>query len=109
MMDVLSGNSAASDSTAAAYSSCVSSCVFSFQGFETFPELWDESYDDIVNWKKRIDCVIQIVRDFDPRSLDNPIVQEKLLYNSAMFFDRELRTQLLNSTVINPLLEFVNA
>jgi hypothetical protein len=79
------------------------------QGFETFPELWDESYDDIVNWKKRIDCVIQIVRDFDPRSLDNLVVQEKLLYNSAMFFDRDLRTQLLNSTVINPLLEFVNA
>jgi len=79
------------------------------QGFETFPELWDESYDDIVNWKTRIDQVLQIVRDFDPRSLDNPVVQEKLLYNSAMFFDRELRTQLLNSTVINPLLEFVNA
>jgi hypothetical protein len=79
------------------------------QGFETFPELWDESYDDIVNWKTRIDRIIQIVRDFDPRSLDNPVVQEKLLYNSAMFFDKELRTQLLNSTVINPLLEFVNA
>jgi hypothetical protein len=79
------------------------------QGFETYPELWDESYDDITDWKTRIDRIIQIVRDFDPGALDNPVVQEKLLYNSAMFFDKDLRTQLLNSTVINPLLEFVNA
>ena len=79
------------------------------QGFETFPELWNESYDDITDWQKRVDRVIQIVREFDPQSLDNPVVQEKLLYNSARFFDKDLRTQLLNSTVINPLLEFVNA
>jgi hypothetical protein len=79
------------------------------QGFETFPELWNESYDDIVDWQKRVDCIIQIVRDFDPRTLDNPVVQQKLLHNSARFFDKGLTTQLLKSTVINPLLEFVNA
>lgn len=79
------------------------------QGFETYPELWDESYDDIADWQKRVDCIIQIIRDFDPRTLDNPVVQQKLLYNSARFFDKDLRTQLLNSTMINPLLEFVNA
>ena len=79
------------------------------QGFETFPELWDESYDGITDWQTRINRVIQIVRDFDLQSLDNPVVQQKLLYNSARFFDKDLRTHLLNSTVINPLLEFVNA
>jgi len=79
------------------------------QGFETFPELWDESYDSITDWQTRIDCIIQIVRDFDPQSLNNPVVQQKLLYNSARFFDKDLRTHLLNSSIINPLLEFVNA
>jgi len=79
------------------------------QGFKTYPELWDESYDNIEDWRTRIDRIIQIVRDFDPRALDNPVVQEKLLYNSARFFDKGLRTHLLNSTMINPLLEFVNA
>ena len=71
--------------------------------------LWDESYDDIPNWQQRVDRIIQIVRDFDPRTLDNPVVQQKLLHNSARFFDKDLRTHLLNSTMINPLLEFVNA
>ena len=79
------------------------------QGFESYPELWDESYDDIPDWQTRIDRIIQIVHDFDPRTLDNPVIQEKLLYNSARFFDKGLTTHLLNSTVINPLLEFVNA
>ena len=39
-MDVLSvGCSTTFDSTAAAYSTCVSSCTFSFQGFENFSSL----------------------------------------------------------------------
>lgn len=79
------------------------------QGFETYPELWDESYDDIADWQTRVDRIIQIVRDFDLRALDNPVVQQKLLHNSARFFDKGLRIHLLNSTMINPLLEFINA
>lgn len=78
------------------------------QGFESFPELFDESYDDIVDWKKRIDRIVEIVRDFDVRSLDNPRVKEKLLYNSARFFDKDLTKKLLNSSIIEPVIEFAN-
>jgi hypothetical protein len=78
------------------------------QGFESFPELWDESYDDITDWKKRINRIVEIVRDFDVRSLDNPRVKEKLLYNSARFFDQDLTQRLLHSTVIEPVIEFAN-
>ena len=79
------------------------------QGFETFPELWDETYDDIADWQLRVDCVIQIVRDFDQRLLDTPATKEKLLYNSARFFDQDLTQRLLESTIIEPMIEFVNA
>jgi len=79
------------------------------QGFETFPELWDESYDDVRDWRERINRIIEIVRDFDPRSLDNLVTQEKLLYNSTRFFDQSLTTQLLSTTIIEPVLEFINA
>jgi hypothetical protein len=78
------------------------------QGFESFPELFDESYDDIADWRKRIDRIVEIVRDFDVRSLDNPGVKEKLLYNSARFFDQDLTKKLLNSSIIEPAIEFVN-
>ena len=79
------------------------------QGFETFPELWDETYDDIPDWRKRIDRIVEIVRDFDPGLLDNPAIKEKLLYNSTRFFDQTLTKQLLDSSIIEPVLEFVNA
>jgi len=79
------------------------------QGFETFPELWDETYDDIVDWRKRIDRIVEIVRDFDPDLLDNPAIKEKLLYNSTRFFDQSLTKNLLNATIIEPVLEFANA
>lgn len=78
------------------------------QGFESFPELFDESYDNIADWKKRIDRIVEIVRDFDVRSLDNPRVKEKLLYNSARFFDQDLTKKLLNSSIIEPVINFAN-
>ena len=78
------------------------------QGFESFPELFDESYDDIADWRERIRRIVEIVRDFDARSLDNPIVKEKLLYNSARFFDQDLTKKLLNSSIIEPAVEFAN-
>jgi len=79
------------------------------QGFETFPELWDESYDDVVDWRERINRIIEIIQDFDPGLLDNPVTKEKLLYNSTRFFDRDLTKKLLDSSIIEPVLEFVDA
>ncbi len=79
------------------------------QGFETFPELFDESYDHMPDWRARINRVIELVRDFDPRSLNDPRVQEKLHHNSARFFDQQLTRQLLNSTIVEPVMRFVNA
>lgn len=79
------------------------------QGFETFPELWDESYDNIVDWKQRCNRVVEIVRDFDVGLLDNSIIKEKLLYNSTRFFDKDLTKRLLNSSIIEPVMEFVDA
>lgn len=77
------------------------------QGFESFPELFDESYDDIPDWQERIRRIVQIVRDFDPGSLDNPIVKEKLLHNSARFYDRALTQQMAQQTIVQPLQKFI--
>jgi hypothetical protein len=79
------------------------------QGFETFPELWDETYDDIPDWRERINRIVEIVRDFDPGLLNTPVIKQKLLYNSTRFFDQSLTKHLLNTTIIEPVLEFVNA
>lgn len=78
------------------------------QGFETFPELFDESYDDIQDWRKRIQRIAEIVRDFDIDSVDQPRVREKTQHNHARFFDRALTRNLSEQTIQQPLFEFIN-
>jgi hypothetical protein len=77
------------------------------QGFESFPELFDESYDDIADWRRRVDRVAELARDFDVRSIDNPQTKEKLLYNSARFFDQQLTQQMTQQSIVQPLLNFI--
>lgn len=77
------------------------------QGFESFPELFDESYDDIADWRERVDRVAELARDFDVRSIDNPQTKEKLLYNSARFFDQQLTQQMTQQSIVQPILNFI--
>jgi hypothetical protein len=90
-------------------STCGNLAYLRSQGFETFPELWDEGYDNIRDWRKRIDCLVEIVRDFDSRALSNLQVQQKLRHNSNRFFDTAITAKLKQSTIIEPVLEFANA
>jgi hypothetical protein len=76
------------------------------QGFETFPELWDESYDNKPNYQHRIDDLVDIIKQFDQRSWDQRIVKEKLQHNRARFFDQTLTKKFCNETVIDPVLRF---
>jgi hypothetical protein len=77
------------------------------QGFETFPELWDESYDNEPKFEKRMDCIIDIIKQFDQSSWNQNIVREKLEHNRARFFDNTLTKKFCNETIIEPVLRFV--
>jgi hypothetical protein len=79
------------------------------QGFETFPELWDESYDDVPHIIRRVAHMIKIIQQFDPESLNQPQVQQKIRHNRERFFDRKLTAQLQKQTIIDPVLRFANA
>lgn len=76
------------------------------QGFETFPELWDESYDDEPNFTVRIDRLVDIIKNFDKASWDQRIVLEKLKYNRERFFNHILTKQFCDDTIIEPVLRF---
>jgi hypothetical protein len=78
------------------------------QGFETFPELFDETYDDIPDWRTRMQRIVEIVRDFNIGSVDHPRIREKTQHNHARFFDRTLTRQLAEQTIQQPLFEFID-
>lgn len=76
------------------------------QGFETFPELWDESYDNEPDFDRRMDLIVDIIKNVDRASFNQNIVKEKLEHNRARFFDRQLTKKFCWETIINPVLRF---
>lgn len=76
-------------------------------GFETFPELWDESYDDLEDYCDRLDCLVTIIQEFDQGAWQQQIVQQKLQHNRDRFFDRSLTTRFCLETIVEPVLEFL--
>ena len=52
-------------------------------GFKTFDGIFDESYDDVLDWKQRVQRIVQQVQEFDQRSVNQPSVLEKLQHNQS--------------------------
>jgi hypothetical protein len=77
-------------------------------GFETFPELWDESYDSVANFQQRLLLIMRQVRQFDVTQLNTPVIQQKLQHNQHRIFDPVVTQQLLQQQVLDPILEFLN-
>jgi hypothetical protein len=78
-------------------------------GFETFPELWDESYSDLPHYTDRIRVIIDIIQTFNHAALLKSTVQEKIRHNQERFFDTNLTAKFLTETITDPILEFANA
>lgn len=72
------------------------------QGFETFGELFDESYDLISEEARRFGMVIEQIQKFDAAAVDH-IVRDKLQYNHDRFFNRDLVISRLETELIRPL------
>ena len=77
------------------------------QGFESFPELFDESYDNMPDWQQRVDRIVEIVREFDVKSVDQPSIKEKMRHNQAHFFNQELTKKFALETIQQPMFDFV--
>lgn len=77
-------------------------------GFETFPELWSENYDDLNRWQYRLDALVSNVKNFDPAMLSSKIIKEKLQHNQQLFFNQSHVDLLFQKHVVNPVMELVN-
>lgn len=78
-------------------------------GFLSWPELFDESYDDIPDLRTRVEHVNQQIRKFDRDMFYAPEIQEKLKYNRNRFFDQHLIFQNLTQRLVYPVLEFIES
>jgi len=78
------------------------------QGFETYNNIFDESYDDEYDLDKRLEKIINNVKEFNQIPYD-AITLEKLRHNQSLFFNKELIIERIRKEIIEPTLEYAEA
>jgi len=74
-------------------------------GFETYNNIFDESYDDIVDFDSRLNAVIKNIDNFNPVPYDSE-TQRRLQHNHDHFFDQAFVESRIVSEIIIPLLAY---
>tara|TARA_R110000868_G_C10762120_1_gene753988 strand:- start:48 stop:950 length:903 start_codon:yes stop_codon:yes gene_type:complete len=77
-------------------------------GFETFENLFDESYDTDPSWTNRLDILTNNVKQFQKHPY-NSITEQKIKHNHELFFDKQLVTKWIVEEIIYPILEYAES
>lgn len=77
-------------------------------GFETFPHIFDESYDEKLSAFERIRVLVDNITNFDIGSYLNPLTEEIVQHNKAHFYNRTLLESMIAEEIINPIEKFIN-
>ena len=77
-------------------------------GFETFDNLFDESYDNINNYTERLTALVTAVKNFDPVPYDLLTLQ-KLEHNHNRFYDQSLTDSRVINEIINPIIAYAES
>lgn len=75
-------------------------------GFETFENLWSESYDHTQDIKQRVAQVVENVVQYTKEPLDQLTLQ-KIQHNHARFYNQDLVAQGVLKQIIEPIQEYV--
>jgi hypothetical protein len=78
-------------------------------GFETFDELWDQSYDTVADFDRRLVCIVEQLHLFDVKQLQQPRVRQKILHNQQRLFDPSVIAAMIKNQIADPIEQFLNA
>lgn len=76
-------------------------------GFETFENLFDESYDTVIDNDIRMDIILKNVAEYKKIPYSKETL-DKLQHNHSLYFDQELIERRVVDEIIIPLVEYVN-
>lgn len=74
-------------------------------GFESWPELWDESYDQIAATVPRLSAVAEIIKETTITNYSK-IVKEKLDHNRSLFWNQDKLVSMFEEIIVNPIMRF---
>lgn len=75
-------------------------------GFETFENLFDESYDTEPSWIQRLNCLVANVDQFQKQPYDTE-TQQKLIHNHELFFNEPMVVDGVVQEIVQPLLNYL--
>jgi hypothetical protein len=75
-------------------------------GFESFPEVFDESYDELASIYDRVEHVCRQVKCLTPSDFRDPAILEKTQHNHSRFFDQQLVIHNMTARLVVPMLQF---
>lgn len=80
------------------------------EGFETFDNLWSESYDTVLDDSERFTAAIETIytadRDYASGNFDS-LTWDKMRHNNARFFQRDLVVERFTSEIIQDIFNFI--
>jgi hypothetical protein len=74
-------------------------------GFETYENLFDESYDLDLDFNVRFEKIISNIKNYNNVPYDK-LTQDKLQHNHDLFFNKDIILERLITEVITPILEY---
>lgn len=77
-------------------------------GFETFENIFNESYDTVPYHDQRLNAIINNVKNFSPSHYDQ-LTLEKLEHNHNLFFNSELIKDRVIKEIIHPMLDWIES
>ena len=78
------------------------------QGFETYSNLFDESYDNIADWHARLAAVVSTIKNYTQRPYDK-LTQQKIVHNHERFYDLDLVKSRLFAELITPIYDYAES
>lgn len=77
------------------------------QGFETFENLFDESYDKETALEVKLDIILRNIENFE-KTPYSELTQQKLQHNHELFYNRSVIQQSMIDSIVRPIEEFIN-
>ena len=78
-------------------------------GFETYDHIFDESYDTLDFFDTRLDMLYNNIKYFNKEKYLDPLTEQKTKHNYNRFYDRSAVLAGVNTDLIDPMLEWINA
>ena len=77
------------------------------QGFETYENLFDETYDNVLDFDRKMEIVISNIENFEKVPYST-ITLEKIRHNLDLFYNQAVVKQSMIESIVMPIEKYIS-